>query len=150
MAVSSATFIKDSVLLLRSILAAQITDPISSVRSSDSKFICTSFPDKIVNYPVITIKFTGMNYAKAGISSENAFYNLKFDIRVWARNEKEKDGLTESIVEALRDYQHGSNKTIENKLHDFNVESIVPIDETGKEGIKSNVIAISYLFIAGE
>lgn len=148
MVVSTTTLIKDSVLLLRSRLASQVTDPISTARPSASQFVVTANPDKLAVYPLITVKHTDLESIPAGARSEEAFVRLYFEIRVWARNEREKDTLSQSVYDALRTYQFGTSEAVANGLHNFRVDSAIPVDEPGKDGVKSKIFTVSYLFIA--
>ena len=148
MAVNTATLIKDSVLLIRNKISSAVTDPITSSRPGTSKFVVTANPDKVAVYPLITIKHVDLTSFPAGAQSEEAFVEITLEIRVWARNETEKDSLSQSVYNALRGYQFGSNEAVANGLHNFRVISAIPVDEQGKDGIKSKVFTVSYLFIA--
>ena len=76
---------------------------------------------------------------------------LKFEIRVWARNEKERDELTEQVYNQMRSNQFGggSSWSDDEELHDFRWVSGVPVDELGEEGIKSMVLNCEFMFALG-
>lgn len=152
--VASSTFIADTLILLRDKLRSNITDPISSTRPSTEKFVMTSYPDRAVRYPLITLKLqnvAGPN--RLGMQSELMTVTLPVEIRVWARNEKEKDELSQQVIEYLRGNQLDSGGTIEANLHDFRILSAVDVpeasNEDGKPSPKSRVISVAYFFILG-
>ena len=153
--VATATVITDSVKVIRAIVD-NITDPVSAARAGDERFVMTSYPTRSVRYPIITIRSEGMEEIEpSGYKSELKWIRLPFEIRVWARNEVEKEKLTEQLLNELRTAQFdGGSATSDNEeLHDFRIQSIVPVDEPdeegGKAGIRSNVIRISYKFMYG-
>lgn len=150
--VSTATFASDAVKYLRDKLESLITDPISASRISGSRFVMTSYPQKKVQYPIITVQEQGSgDIQRLGMQSEETAIRLKFEIRVWARNVKEKDELFEKVYNALRENQFTgageSNSSTDQDLHDFKVESVTNVDEDGEEKPKSKVLGISYMFI---
>jgi len=145
MALSAATFISDSTLFLRDGLDSNITDPITSLRTGRERFVMTSYPKRGVKYPIITIRSTNpRNDKRLGMQSEGMWIFLPFEIRIWARNEKEKDELTQEVLTYLRTNQFGTGSSVDFGLHDFTWNSSVDVDEDGEEGIKSRVIEIQY------
>ena len=152
---ATATIFSDSVLAIRGIVD-NITDPISAARVASSSFVMTSYPTKTVQYPLITIRSEGMeDIHKSGYKSELMWEKLTFEIRVWARNEVEKEKLTQQLLNQLRQNQYdgGSAFSDDEGLHDFKIESIIPVDEPDEEnvkaGVRSNVIRISFKFMWG-
>ena len=83
------------------------------------------------------------------MQSESHLVRIPLEIRIWARNEKEKDELTQDVYNHLRSNQFGggSASVDDEDLHDFTVLSSVPVDEPGETGIKSQVLEVQYLFI---
>ena len=147
MAVSSATILRDVLFFLKDDLTGQITDPISSKRASNSKFIMTSYPQRQVQYPIVTIKITNVEASRAGMQSTLMDYNFTIELRVWGRNQKEKDEIYQAVLDRLRTIQFtASSGSIANNLHDFNATSAVEIDEEGKGKPKSRVCEIQYTF----
>lgn len=75
---------------------------------------------------------------------------ITLEIRIWARNEKEKNDLWEDINKRLADIQFTSSSgSIANDIHDFNVTSSVEVDEEGESGgqvIKSRIMTVQYMF----
>lgn len=151
MAVSTSTFIKDAILVIRTLLRTNVTDPISSSRSAKSKFVHTSYPQSNVQYPHITIRSEGVPAVnKMGMRSELRWTQLPIEIRIWAKNEEQRDSLTQDVINVLRSNEFGSGSTSDTEeLHDFTILSSTPVDETGKEGVKSMVVRAQYMFVLG-
>jgi hypothetical protein len=140
----------DSVLVIRQILASGTTDPITATRSADSKFILTSYPTRPAEYPIITIKCNTGPSELLGSNSEAMQIPLDFEVRVWARNEKEKDELMGAVINQLRTSQKGINPisgTESFGLFDFHMDGSANVDEPGVEGVLSKVLPVGYNFI---
>ncbi len=146
MVISTDNFISDSTLLLRSILASGVSDPISGSRNSASKFVLTNHPTRTVNWSVIVIKQGNITSRRLGLASEQQFVNMPFEIRIWSRNQTEKDLLTQSTINTLRTKQFNSGEgTVDNSLFGFAVESAVDVDETdGMSALKSKILRVNY------
>ena len=147
--VSSQTFLADAVNLIRDKLRNNITDPISSKRTGNEKFVLTSYPQRPVKYPIITVVDSGtVQPARLGMQSEGTVITLTLEIRIWARNVKERDELFDSVYNWLRTNQFGGSDALTDaKLHDFTLVSAVNVDEPGESGIKSKVMEVQFLFI---
>lgn len=147
--VTDTTIIRDTVLFIRDLLAG-ITDPISSARPTNSKFVMTSYPDRPVAYPLITVNALNFrDVLSGGMRSETKICEIDLEIRIWARNEKEKDQLTDSVYTKLRQSQtDDSTGTIANTLFGFELTSAVNVNEEGKEGIKSKILSVKYITTA--
>ncbi len=104
----------------------------------------TSYPETDVRYPIITIKAVDIDTRSLGMSSEQQWVTLNLEIRVWARNEKEKDGLTSLVVDRLRQIQYGTGGTNEEGIYGFQLVSAVPIEEEGSKTAKSMVMNFNY------
>lgn len=149
MTVEKSTLLRDVLFFIKNDLLSNITDPISSTRSTKSKFVVTSYPTRPTEYPVITIKATNVEAKAAGMQSTLQDISITLEIRVWARNEKEKDELYEDVFNRLNSIRFTtSTGSSANELHDFRVLSSVEIDEEGEPGkvIKSRIMQISYSF----
>jgi len=145
--VESATFMADLFYFIKSDLASNITDPIAATRGSSSQFVMTSYPKKSVEYPLITIKTKDVKAKRAGMQTTNMDLTFNVEIRVWARNEKEKDTLFTNILNRLKNIQFTTTTGSEaNGLHDFTILSSVEIDEDGDQGIKSRIVELNYKF----
>jgi len=139
---------RDVLFFLKNDLSSNITDPLAGagVRQGGSSFVMTSYPQKTVNYPIITIKKVNQDEVRAGMQTVAMDITLVIEIRIWARNEKEKDELNDQVTERLRDIQFTSGGSVENDFHDFNILSAVEVDEEGQRGIKSRIIQLQYKF----
>ncbi len=148
--VNTSTFISDTVKYIRNELDTNITDPISSLRTGRERFVMTSYPQRGVKYPLITVKVVDMDVPiKLGLQSELHQATITLEIRIWARDIKEKDELTEQIMNRLRGNQLGSGSAqVSESLHDWAVLSFIDVDEPGN-GPKSKVMQIKYMFIYG-
>jgi len=143
LSVNSSTFTTDVIILLRDSLRDTLDDPI--VRSGNDKFILTSYPSKPVKYPVITITDTGSRQeGKLGMGSQGTVLRLGIEIRVWARNVKERDTLFDAIYDHLRTNQLSGDDLTNANLHDFSLDNSVNVSE---ENIQSKVGEFTYLFL---
>ena len=156
MAVSTATIISDTVLFLRNYLCNNITDPIN--RRDKDKWILTSYPKRAVSYPTITIKNSGLEFSeRLGMNQEKYLVTLDLEIRVWARNEIERDSLSQSIITYLNSNQfpYTTTSTSSNmELHDLRVNNVIDIDEIKGIGgatqtVLSKIISITYKYLYG-
>ena len=68
---------------------------------------------------------------------------ITLEVRVWAKNQKEKDELANDVYKRLRDIQFTASGSVVNNLHDYALISMIEIDEID---IKSRVIQVSYTF----
>jgi len=147
MAVAASTLVRDILFFIKDDISTNVTDPISSTRGSSSSFVMTSFPQRAVEYPLIVIKMTNAEVFRAGMQTTNMDYIINIEVRVWARNQKEKDELYNDILERLRTIQFtASTGSIANNLHDFNVLSSVEVDEEGTGKPKSRIMEVQYKF----
>jgi len=134
--ISSSTFLSDSVLFLRDLLKSGLTDPLSGTRASSSAFVMTSFPQRDAIYPLITIKDNGVSDVKRlGMQSEMSWINIPIEVRVWARNTKERDTLSQQIYNYLQKNQFGTGSETTNfGIHDFKCTSMLNIDDIDENG----------------
>ena len=146
--INKSSFLTDVVLFIRDDLK-NITDPISSSRPSGESFILTAYPQRAVTYPIITVVDSGISsWDNLGMRSEDSSCYIDVEVRIWARNVAEKDSLTQSIINRLQTNQFSGvaySDTV--KLYDFNIRSVVNVDEPGQQAIKSKVITIRFLLI---
>lgn len=146
--VNSSNFLTETILWVRNTLRTRVTDPISGSRSGGEHFVMTSYPQRSVKYPIITIQDVGSDAGNIGMGSEMQLIRIRLEIRVWARNVKERDEIAQEVINDLRTYQTDLAGSIKGAdLHDFNTTSMVNVNELGEGGIKSKVITIQYLFI---
>lgn len=143
MVISTNSFLQDIVIFLRNYVRTNVTDPLS--RSGGVGFVMTSYPKRGVQYPIITVKNTGINTRKLGIQSEVNWTTLSIEVRVWARNAKECDDLTQDVIVALKNAQYGTGSTTAEEIYGFRLQSTTPVVETeGDNTIHSKVMTYSY------
>lgn len=140
------TLIKDVLSFLKTELINNIDDPLASKRTGKSAFIMTSYPQKDVQYPEITLKCKNFKAMRAGMQTVLQDITLTVELRVWARNEKEKDTIFAQVNDFLANIQFISNGSVANDFHNFNVLSGTEIDEEGEQGIKSRILQLNYNF----
>ena len=147
--VSSSTFLADAVNLIRDKLLNNITDPIASTRPSSQKFVYTSYPQKGVTYPIITIVDRAISQPmRLGMGSEGTAINLTLEIRIWAKNIVQRDQLFDSVYDYLRTNQLDTGTgLVASNLEGFQMTSALNISEEGEAGIKSKVVEVRFLFI---
>jgi len=143
--VSQTTFVADILYYIKNYLTSKITDPKSSIRGAKSKFVMTSYPSRAVEYPLITIKATNFEASRTGMQSTAMDMQITLEIRIWARNTKERDTLFTDVFNGLRGIQFTtSTGTIANNMNDFNMTSALEINEEGDQAIKSKVMEFYY------
>ena len=143
--VNSSTFLADTINFIRSNLDENIVDPISSERGSNERFVMTEYPKRAVKYPIITITDTGSRQEiRLGMQSEGTALRIGIEVRVWARDVKERDELFDMIYEYLRTNQLSGDDITGANLHDFNMVSVVNVNDVDT---KSKVMEVQYLFI---
>ena len=147
--VSSATFLADSIILIRDKLKTNITDPITSSRPSGETFVRTAYPKRAVTYPILTVTDRGMvQPQRLGMASEGTLIMMDIEIRVWARNVAERDELTQQVYNYLRTNQLDTTTGLaDSNLHDFTLSSVVNVDEEGEAGIRSKVCEYRFLVV---
>jgi len=141
-----STFIADVLFFIKTDLLANITDPKVLSRPAKSKFVATSYPKNQVVYPMITLKVPNRDSTRAGMQTTAMDITVSVEVRVWARNEKDKDGITDKVFDRLRNIQFSVGGSIDNNLHDFQELSNVEVEEDGEVGIKSRILTVQYKF----
>ena len=149
--INTATFFSDTTVEIRDDLRTNITDPITSSRVGN--FILSAFPQQNVQYPIVTVQNTNVEtLIKLGMGSEKQFISIPLEVRIWARNVKERDFLTQDIINRFRSAELGATGTVEASLYDMRVTSAVNVDDVNSEGKvvgRSRVIEVEYRFILG-
>ncbi|GAG04140.1 unnamed protein product [marine sediment metagenome] len=141
------TIFRDLLFFLKDQLSTNITDPIDAIRGTNSAFIMTSFPEREVKYPLITLEITNVEESRAGMQTSFMDISLTVEIRIWSKSVAQSDKLAQEILDELADIQFTtSTGSVANDFHDFTVGSVVRVDSPGKGGIKSRIIQISYRF----
>jgi hypothetical protein len=142
---TKATLLRDVQGFLKTTLST-ITDPIANKRGNTSEFVMTSYPRREVKYPLITIKCINFQAPRSGMQTTAQDIKMTLEIRIWARNEKEKDDLFIQAQNQLASVQFTATGSVANDFHNFDVLSGTEIDEPGEEGIKSRILQIKYNF----
>ena len=147
MAPERKTLFRDLLFFLKDQLSTNIEDPIDATRGNSSAFIMTSYPEREVKYPLITLEITNVEESRAGMQTTAMDINLSVEIRIWSKSVAQSDKLAGEILDQLANIQF-TNETgsVENYFHDFNVGSVIRVDEPGKGGNKSRIIQLSYRF----
>lgn len=155
MAIDTDNIINSATLKIRAMIASGITDPISASRTSKSRFVMTSKPDRPVEYPMIRVGTKINRENKTGMKSNMMSGNLTSEINIYAKNSKQLDGLAGSAMHYFRTQQHTTDGTINNGLYDFTVLNAFPIesdiilgDKTSKEARDRFIVEINYNYIA--
>ena len=105
--VSGATFLADTVNLLRDKLKNHVTDPLSNERPVNQRFCMTSYPQKAVLYPIITVVDRNITQPqRLGMGSEGTLLYITMEIRIWARSVKERDELFDEVYTYLKNNQY--------------------------------------------
>lgn len=151
MVVATSTYVTDATLFVRDALASGVTDPISSSRGTDEKFVLTAYPNKPVRYPIITVITRNvLDDRHLGMSSESMLVRMRIEVRVWGRSAMERDALFQQSYNALRSIQlDSSTGSADNNLFNFMLLNAVPVDEQGLGGIHSMVAEYNYLAVIG-
>jgi len=145
--VESSTFIRDVLFYIKDTLTTKITDPISGKRGNSSKFVMTSYPQREVKYPLITVKLMNYDATRAGMQTTAMDVTVNIEVRVWTKQEKQKDELFNDVYVELRDIQFtATTGSVAKNLHDFAMLSATEVDEEGAGGIKSRVGQFQYKF----
>ena len=143
--VNSSTFISDIIILIRDKLLNNIIDPIANSRISGERFVLTEYPRRSTAYPIITVTDIGTRQeSRLGMQSEDTKLRIGIEVRIWARNVKERDELFDAVYDYLRQQQFGTSSLTGANLHDFTMDSVVNVSE---ENIKSKVAIFKFLFL---
>lgn len=150
MVVGDSTIIADSFKFIRTLLLNGLTDPIQARRTSDSKFVTTGYPDRRTEYPCITVRNANFSAERLGMRTENMKFPISVEVRIWARDEREKDELTDAVVALLRTKQIDAVGTVNERLYNFAITSAVNVDEEGDNAICSKILNCTYDVYTGQ
>lgn len=146
MTISSSTFISDTILFIRNLLRSNVTDPLS--RANGIGFCMTAFPKRNIQYPVITVRNTGLNSSKLGMQSEKQWITFTIEVSIYTKSATQTDKLTQEVIEVLRTNQLGSDSTDSEEIFGFTILSVVPIVELeGELTLHRKVITLNYTVI---
>lgn len=150
--VSTDTILSGSIIYIRDQLRTNITDPLS--RTNGVGFVMTAYPKRKTDFPVITVRKQNFDFGeRLGMQTEAFYATVMLEIRIFARNEKERDNLSEQVMTYLNSNQFPyttSNTSTQVDLHDFRVVNCVNIDEmTSEGGVLTSSISVTYRFLYG-
>jgi hypothetical protein len=147
MATGANTLIHDKTLYLRGLLASGVSDPLGTgTRVSGIGFVMTNFPEREASYPLITIRLEPKSSQTLGVFSNVSKIDLTAEVQIYCKNAKQRDQLTDSVVEALR--VNDSGCTV-NNLVGFDLQRSTTIDEPGKDGLHRRILEFGYFFVTG-
>jgi len=147
MVVESGSMSRDILFFVKDTLKSGVTDPLNADRSTQSTFVMTSFPHRYVQYPLIIVKISNYSAVSSGMQTNAMDVIITMEVRVWARNQKEKDELANDCYLILRDAQFtASTGSIANYLYDFALLSAIELDEDGENQPKSRILEVQYKF----
>jgi hypothetical protein len=151
MPLQASSIIQDVIKYIRDDLAT-LTDPIASLRSGRERFVLTGYPQRETVYPIITVKLDSFSTDfNMGFQSISQYIELPIEIRIWARNYKEKDTLTDLVINRIRNEQFTVTTGYKAfGLHDWHITSMTNVDESGDAGIKSRIINIKFKAVYGD
>ena len=141
--INRSRFIRDSTFCIHNLLSGNITDPQSANRATGEQFTMTSWPDRPVRYPVITVQQTGFESSYAGIASNNTINHISFEINVWSKSIAEKESLAGSVFAVLAQNQ---TITAASGLMDLRFYNITNLDEDGPDGVHRKLLGVRYLY----
>ena len=146
--VNAGSEIDGTTLWVRNLLISGVADPISGTRASDEKFVMTSYPQRPVKYPYITVEVDGISQSKLGIASQGMITEIPVEVRVWSQSTKQRDRVSGEVINVLRNNQlNVSSGASSEGLFDYKLINTTNIDEEGNRGIHSKVIESRYKFI---
>jgi hypothetical protein len=139
--VNNVSFIRDTILLLRDIISGTVADPLndrqrqSGDTGSNARFVMTSFPERAIAYPFITIQDVGMIDASLGMNTQDTSAQLRCQVDVWTKQVGQRDGIAGSVYHGLRTKQLGNSSLLSSGLYNFQLVSSRNLDEEGKGGV---------------
>jgi len=151
MPVNSISLIRDSVLLMRDIISGTVSDPLgdrqrqSGDPGSNARFVMTSFPERSIVYPFITLGMISMDDESLGMRSESSLARLRMQVDVWSKQMGQVDGLAGSIYDGLRTSQ--LNSLVPSGLLDARLLNLRSLDEPGKGGVHRKSMDFELKFV---
>jgi len=150
MVITSENTLSDTIKFVRDFLRSNITDPIKLSRPVKEKFVMTSYPNRKTIYPLITVRGRIEGSTKLGQQSEQQLTNIVIEVRIWSRNEKEKNDLFGEVSNKMLKNQHPTataNTSTNVQLFDFGINFANDLDEFGEDAVKSKISEFRYIFI---
>ena len=141
--VSQATIIHDTVTKLRTFLTNNLT----------AGTVFTAYPEKAVDYPIITITHAGMRDEHTALGTEFKNVYITIRIEIWSKSTIQRDQIWDDIYDELRHHYltaDASGDYLANLgLHDPVIVSCVDIDTESPRGrghIHRKIAEIQFTF----
>jgi len=143
--INRSRFVRDSTLVIRTLLSGNITDPENANRASNEQFMMVEWMDRPARYPVITIEQVGFESNRIGMQSDNSIANVNFELNVWSKSTAQTDSLAGSIFAVLD--QNGYTLSRDG-LHNGRFLGMQNLDEPGPAGVHRKRIEIAYTWLS--
>jgi len=144
---NGSTLIHDATLYMRSVLISGVTDPISGTRATNEKWVMTTHPERPVRYPYMEIKAMPLNDFMLGMGATERITPIRYELAIRSKNIKDRDTIWDSVYATLKTETLATSGTQFYGLHDFNLDSVVDVDEEGMEGIHHRHGAFTYYYV---
>ena len=150
--INSVSIPRDVVLFMRDLISGTIPDPLSNRQTqsgdagSNARFVMTSWPERAVAYPLITVTHVSATDQRLGISTTDALMTNRLQVDVWSKQKSMTDGLTGSIYYTVRN--SALTTAVASGLFTFRLAGMRNLDEIGKGGIHRKSIDVEYDVIA--
>ena len=153
MVISSLGIVRDTTLLLRDVISGTVTDPVSNRQTqagdagSNARFVMTSFPERSIVYPFITVGDVTMLDENLGMGTEDSLSTMRYQVDVWTKQVGQRDGIAGSVFHGLRTSQLEAGGLVGSGLIDFRLVSMRNLDEDGKGGIHRKSMDFEFKFV---
>jgi len=100
--IDRSKIIHGTLIKIKDILSSNVTDPLGANRSSDTRFVMLSFPERKVEYPHIILSHNGGAGERLGVPGNMLEYELRLTITVLSKSTKQRDDIADAVLHALR------------------------------------------------
>lgn|SRR3990167_3363141 len=148
---TSIGLIRDTVLLFRDLISGTVVDPVSNRQQlsgdpgSNSRFVMTSFPQRAVVYPFITVQDITQSDVNLGMRTQDSLSSIRMQVDVWTKQIGQRDGMAGSVFHGLRTSQ--LNNLLGSDYFDLRLVSMTNRDETGKTGVHRKMLEIETSYV---
>lgn len=153
-AADKATLIHDIVTKIATFLQNNCTDPISGTRAQ-SQWIFPSYPERDIEYPIITIAQASARDEHVSLGTEYKTVYIALRIEVWTHSTKERDQVWDDIYDELRHHYITADDNGDSitglGLHDMIILNCLDIDTEAPKGrgrIHRKIATIQFTFYA--
>ena len=153
MPISSVSLFGDLTLWARDVISGSVADPLADRQrqsldpGSNSRFVMTSFPQRAIAYPYVTVTHVTTNDEHLGMSSEDSLSRSVLQVDVWAKQVSHRDGIAGSVANAIRLTQLDTTGGLASGLFGIRLISARNLDEPGKTGIHRKSMDFQVSFI---